>query len=121
MRKLLLISVSALALEYVTPAHAQSGCASIAPGAVLTAAQWNQCFQNKQDFVGSSSFMGVAPITVTPSGGIISFGLSVGPNLTVSGGALTTTVITNVQSFTSNGTWTAASGISSVWVMICGA
>lgn len=33
-------------------ATAQSACPSIATGAVLTAAQWNNCFQRKQDTIG---------------------------------------------------------------------
>jgi hypothetical protein len=51
------------------PAAAQSGCSQIINGAVLTAAQWNQCFQNKQDANTPS-----APLTV-PQGGT---GLSAG-------------------------------------------
>jgi hypothetical protein len=35
-----------------TTAVAQSGCAAIAPGAVLTAGQWNACFSFKQDALG---------------------------------------------------------------------
>lgn len=45
------------------PAAAQSGCSQIINGAILTAAQWNQCFQNKQDANTPS-----APLTV-PQGG----------------------------------------------------
>jgi hypothetical protein len=34
------------------PAHAQSACSYIAYGAVLTAAQWQACFQGKSDVTG---------------------------------------------------------------------
>lgn len=40
------------AIIWVTSAVAQSGCPSIATGAVLTAAQWNACFAGKQNTLG---------------------------------------------------------------------
>lgn len=43
-------AVATLALP--APALAQSGCSSITTGAVLTAAQWQACFQAKQDALG---------------------------------------------------------------------
>jgi hypothetical protein len=51
------------------PAAAQSGCSNIATGAVLTAAQWQACFQKKTDFplTGPLSITG---LTVT--GGLTS-------------------------------------------------
>lgn len=45
------------------PALAQSACSNIVNGAVLTAAQWNQCFQAKQDNL----------FTVGSAGGLIYF------------------------------------------------
>lgn len=56
MRKLMwpLISL-VLAILSGSPAQAQSGCAAIAYGAVLTAGQWQACFQAKSDFSGSPS------------------------------------------------------------------
>lgn len=44
-------ALAALLLS-ASAALAQSGCAAIQPGAVLTAAQWNACFQAKQDAFG---------------------------------------------------------------------
>ena len=94
-RHWLLASVSLAAMEFATPAAAQSGCANIVPGAVLTAAQWNQCFQNKQDALGftpitTGNLSATAPLTLSVGVGVAQFGLSVGANLTVSAGALTT-------------------------------
>jgi hypothetical protein len=42
----------ALIIGGVVSASAQSGCSYIATGAVLTAAQWNQCFALKQNTIG---------------------------------------------------------------------
>lgn len=49
--KKIVILVSAFLL-FATHAFAQSGCASIYYGNVLTAAQWNACFGAKQDALG---------------------------------------------------------------------
>lgn len=46
------ILVFALSLLWGTQALAQSGCAPLYYGNVLTAAQWNNCFQTKQDVLG---------------------------------------------------------------------
>ena len=72
---------------------AQSGCPYIAQGAVLTAAQWNQCFANKQDALGftpinPANLIGSPPITITPSGGIVTIGLDTDSSLTVTGSNL---------------------------------
>lgn len=48
----LLAGLSLWILAAVGPAAAQSACPSIATGAVLTAAQWNACFQAKQNTLG---------------------------------------------------------------------
>lgn len=47
-----LAGLSLWILAAVSPAAAQSACPSIATGAVLTAAQWNACFQAKQNTLG---------------------------------------------------------------------
>ena len=48
---LLLVAIL-LAIGISGSARAQSGCASLYYGNVLTAAQWNNCFQQKQDTLG---------------------------------------------------------------------
>jgi hypothetical protein len=56
-----------------TPAAAQSGCSSIAAGAVLTAAQWNACFQAKVNFpIPAGVLSGTEPITIT-NGNVVGF------------------------------------------------
>jgi hypothetical protein len=54
MRKIALLAFLAVLSIFGPPerARAQSACPYIAFGAVLTAAQWNACFQNKLDFSG---------------------------------------------------------------------
>jgi hypothetical protein len=74
-------------------AMAQSACQYIAYGAVLTAAQWNSCFTAKQDYLGftpinPANVIGVAPVTLTPSGGDIYIGLNYGGGLGLVGSAL---------------------------------
>ena len=68
----------ALALLFALggPAAAQSGCPYIAPGAVLTAGQWQYCWQSKTDNLGyvplnPAAIVGVSPIVVTPSAGAV--------------------------------------------------
>src|SRR6185312_8020283 len=39
-----------------TPASAQTACKYISPNAVLTASQWNYCFQQKNDALGFTPF-----------------------------------------------------------------
>ena len=68
---------------FSTQASAQSACPYIAYGAVLTAAQWNQCFANKQDFSGSpaiTSIFGTSPITASVGSTTATIGLNVGVN-----------------------------------------
>jgi hypothetical protein len=67
----------ALALLFLAaPAQAQSGCVYIVPGAVLTAGQWNFCLSSKIDYQGytplnPANLVGISPITITPSAGIV--------------------------------------------------
>jgi hypothetical protein len=71
-----------LALFFLAaPAAAQSGCQYIAPGAILTTAQWQYCFQQKEDFLGftpinPANLVGVPPITVTPTAGVVQVGIN---------------------------------------------
>ena len=61
-------------VQLVRPAQAQSICSYIAYGVVLTAAQWNSCFQNKQDVLGTPVPLasGGTGASLTPSnGGIV--------------------------------------------------
>lgn len=46
-----IITTAGLLLALLSSAAAQSGCSSIAQGAVLTAAQWNACFAAKQNTI----------------------------------------------------------------------
>lgn len=67
----------------VPDAKAQSGCPQIVTGAVLTAAQWNNCFTRKSDYLGyvplnPSNLIAVSPITLTSVSGIISLGFNFG-------------------------------------------
>lgn len=68
-----LFAVAALAATSGA-ALAQSGCPSITFGAVLTAAQWQQCFSGKLDYPGA--FASMPPLTFTTPGNIVTFGLS---------------------------------------------
>ncbi len=52
MKMLRSLIAGALLLASAAAAQAQSGCSFIAFGAVLTAAQWNLCFQQKNDALG---------------------------------------------------------------------
>lgn len=52
LRNLFAALAAAASLALPAPALAQSGCPTIVTGAVLTAAQWNACFQAKQDALG---------------------------------------------------------------------
>lgn len=59
------ISLALAALLFATvSATAQSGCSSIATGAVLTAAQWNACFAAKQNVLGYTA-LNIAGGTMT--------------------------------------------------------
>lgn len=76
-----------------SPAAAQSTCQYIAPGAVLTAAQWNQCFAGKQNFLGftpinPANLVGLSPIVVGPSGGNTQISINLDSNFATSGGNL---------------------------------
>lgn len=82
MKRLLALFALAGSL-FSTQAAAQSGCSYIAYGAVLTAAQWNQCFQNKLDYSGSppiTSIIPLSPITATAGASTVTIGLNVGVN-----------------------------------------
>lgn len=45
-------AAAVVAASWIAPASAQSGCPAIVYGAVLTAAQWNDCFARKQNTLG---------------------------------------------------------------------
>jgi hypothetical protein len=81
----------ALALLFsAVTAEAQSGCTYLAPRAVLTAGQWQFCFQQKQDALGFTpltpgNLVGIAPITVTPTAGIVDIGLNFNSSLVLDG------------------------------------
>ena len=86
----LIFAALALSLSAASAA-AQSGCPSIVTGAVLTAGQWNACFQGKADYLGfvplnPSNLVAVAPIAVTPTAGVVQIGLNVNASLVVDGG-----------------------------------
>ncbi len=71
-------ALALLVASLPTPAAAQSSCVYIVPGAVLTAGQWNFCFQGKLDALGyvpinPAALVGVSPIVVTPSAGVVQF------------------------------------------------
>lgn len=105
MKKLLLASAFA-SLLFGSGAHAQTPggaqCPYIANGAVLTAGQWQYCFQIKQDFLGytpvnrAGDFMSGALVTAAPS--TASAGLNLPP-----GSAPTTPVNGDI--------WTTSAGI----------
>jgi hypothetical protein len=80
MRKIAAAVLFALAL-WSQPALAQSGCSSIATGAVLTAAAWNACFQGKLDNLG---YVPLNPANINSSlvlvGGILGVNLA-NPNI----------------------------------------
>lgn len=88
LRKIILAALVAVAAP--TVAQAQSACASIVYGAVLTAAQWNFCFQQKQDVLGFTPLnkngdvmngtlrMNAPLITVAPSTSASGFNLPIG-------------------------------------------
>lgn len=58
-----------------SPAQAQSGCPYIAPGAVLTAGQWQACFESKLDVTtgsfGPADIVGVPPISTSAFGNVV--------------------------------------------------
>lgn len=61
------------------PALTQSGCSSIVSGAVLTAAQWQNCFQLKSDFLGAPpvlSVVGTAPISAISAAGVTTISIA---------------------------------------------
>lgn len=81
------------------PAAAQSGCASIVTGAVLTAGQWNSCFSAKQNVLGytplnvaGGTMLGKLVTSATAAGGA-GFNLPPGtaPTTPVDGDIWTTT------------------------------
>lgn len=91
----------AMALAFVSTAAAQSGCPTIITGAVLTAAQWQQCFQSKNDALGFT------PLNV--AGGTMSGRLvTAAPGATLSG--LNLTPGTAPGSPADGDTWTTTAG-----------
>lgn len=69
----LILAAGALWISPFPEARAQSTCPQIATGAVLTAAQWNNCFTRKQDYLGftpinPNNLVGTAPILVSTTG-----------------------------------------------------
>jgi hypothetical protein len=83
MKRLACLFVAFIGALFATQANAQSGCSYIAYGAVLTAAQWNQCFANKLDYSGSppiTSIIGTSPITATAGASVVTVALNVGVN-----------------------------------------
>jgi hypothetical protein len=81
MKKLFALILLAAASLFSGEARAQGTCPYIAPGAILTSAQWQACFSAKQNFLGftplnPSNVVGVPPITVTPSGGVLDIACS---------------------------------------------
>ncbi len=95
MNRIVSLVIGALALLFcAAPAAAQSGCVYIVPRAILTAGQWNWCLSQKLDALGyvplnPATLLGVAPITVTPSAGVIQIGISpVVPGTIVTAGAV---------------------------------
>lgn len=67
MKKIILLAPLA-AMFAPSSADAQSGCPYLTAGAVLTPAQWNSCFQAKQDKFGGTPITGItgtAPVSVT--------------------------------------------------------
>jgi hypothetical protein len=67
MRRLLALLVLAACVLIPNSARAQSGCPYIAPGAILTAAQWQACFQGKADILSGGN-------TITFGSQVVSLG-----------------------------------------------
>lgn len=98
MRKIFVAAI--LALLSASPALAQSGCASIVTGAILTAAQWNACFAAKQNALGyvplnvaGGTMLGRLVTTPSATGGA-GFNIPAGtaPTSPVDGDIWTTTI-----------------------------
>lgn len=91
--------VAVLALGFATAAHAQSPCAAIVYGAVLTPGQWNNCFTIKQDTLGFTPVnrggdtmtgrLVSAPSTLTQAGFVLAPGAV--PSAPLDGALWTTT------------------------------
>ena len=90
---MLRVFATLIALLLPTAVAAQSGCPSIITGAVLTSAQWNACFQAKQDTLGYSpvnrngdTMLGRL-ITAAPGANVAGFNLTPGstPGLPANG------------------------------------
>lgn len=78
MKRIILGALALIAVVVTVPtgAQAQSTCPAIITGAILTQAQWQSCFTAKQDYLGfvplnPSSIVGIAPITATPTAGVV--------------------------------------------------
>lgn len=76
-----IVLAGAMALASISTAAAQSGCPTIITGAVLTAAQWNACFQAKNDNLGytplniAGGTMGGRLVTAAPGATLSGFNL----------------------------------------------
>jgi hypothetical protein len=79
-----LIVAIALTLAFITNASAQTACKYITDKAVLTATQWNWCFQQKQDGLGFSAVNKAGDVmlgrlvTAPPSGSVSGLNLTPG-------------------------------------------
>jgi hypothetical protein len=121
-----LFALATLTLGWSFPATTQSTCRYLAPGAVLTYAQWTACFEAKQDIFGGTPIVGI--ITTAP---IISTGTSTvtlgcalattstpgcaqadGTTIHVSGGIFTA-VGASASSIDASGATTISNGIAS--------
>ncbi len=87
-----------------TPAAAQSGCPYIAPGAVLTAGQWNFCFASKTDNLGyvplnPAAVVAVSPIVATPGAGTLQLSC---PTCVTGGSGTVRTLLTGPATYYAN-------------------
>lgn len=74
-------TVGFLCFGWTSQAKAQSACSYIVNGAVLTAAQWNLCFQLKQDLLGFTPVNKAGDVMLGVLGTIASTGLAAGFNI----------------------------------------
>ena len=81
MKKIIPFLFGLFCLAAPIPALAQTGCSAIVAGAVLTAGQWQNCFQSKLDYLGftplnPSSLVGATPVSVSTGAGITTISLA---------------------------------------------
>jgi hypothetical protein len=97
--------------QFSSSADAQSACTYIAPNAVLTAGQWNQCFQNKLDVTGVAPSAGGSntQLQYNTNGALggISGATSNGTTVTLT----SPTLVTPVLGTPTSGTLTNATGL----------